>query len=49
MNIEHAFVYNLFPAILGIRNAYNSWADCDSQGISIFEDNEWTSYNHCLC
>ena len=48
MNIEHAFVYNLFPAILGIRNAYNSWADCDSQGISIFEDNEWTSYNHCL-
>ena len=49
MNIERTLIYNTFPAIHGIRNSYNSWEDCDSQGVSIYEnDTGWASYNHCL-
>ena len=48
MNIEKTLVYNTFPAIHGIRNSYNSWEDCDSQGIGIYEQDGWASYNHCL-
>lgn len=54
MKIEYINIYNMYPAILGIRNSYKSQSQSDSTILQVtghFWENElvnWTSYKHCV-
>jgi hypothetical protein len=55
MKIKNICIYNMYPAILGIRNSYKNKDKSDSETLHYKisekyngEEFEWVSYNHCI-
>ena len=47
MDIKNICIYNMYPAILGIRNSFKSKDKSDSQRVLCFSREDFYSFNHC--